>query len=229
MAGALPEQKLGRVAATFLFQGVDELVVEGIVRDPRCRLQRFQKNQVIFDETHFTRSLGILLVGAVRVDKETPEGKRMKMSELGPGECFGAAGMFSDRDTYATRLTAQRSTEILFIPEELIRWAMLRNFKITENYISYLSNRIWFLNEKISSLTAGSVEQRLAVFLGEQCGGSGQLSSSMTELSRQLNIGRASLYRALDALEAKGLIRREGKHLFLSEELRTIASSNTKN
>ena len=225
MAGELPKQKLRRVASTFLFEGVDEIVVEGIVRDPRCRLQRFQKNQIIFDETHFMRCLGIILVGTVRVDKETPDGKRMKMSDLSPGECFGAASMFSSREVYATRLMAQDSTEILFIPEEVILWAMHRNFHITENYIRYLSNRIWFLNEKISGLTAGSVDQRVSVFLMDQCDASGRLISSMTELSRQLNIGRASLYRALDALEEKGLIRREGKQLFISEELRACARS----
>ncbi len=213
MADGIPKQKLQLISSTFLFQNVDRIVVERMVADTRCLRERFPKGARIFDETHFRRCLGILLAGEVRVDKQTPEGKYMKMSRLGPGECFGAAAMFSQRERYATILTTEKSTEVLFLPEELIRWAMHRDFTITENYIRYLSDRIWFLNAKISGLTAGSAEQRLAIFLAEHCGETGQVSTSMTELSRQLNVGRASLYRAMEALEQRGVIRQDGKCL----------------
>lgn len=135
--------------------------------------------------------------------------------------------MFQRRDRYATVLTAEKNTEVLFLPEDVILWAMRRDFTITENYIRYLSERIWFLNEKISGLTAGTAEQRLAVFLTEHCGPEGDIATSMTDLSRQLNIGRASLYRALDTLEQKGLIQRGNKalHVINLDGLRCIALS----
>lgn len=225
MAEGISETRLALICGTFLFQGVDEIVVERMVADYRCVRERFIKGNVIYDETHFRRCLGIILAGEVRVDKLTPEGKRMKMSVLSPGECFGAAAMFQERDRYATVLTAEKSTDVLFLPEALILWAMQRNFTITENYIRYLSNRIWFLNEKISGLTAGSADQRLAVFLAEHCDADGMLSTSMTDLSRQLNIGRASLYRALDSLEEKGLIRRGAKTLMVPDRARLRQST----
>lgn len=227
MADGIPKAKLELICGTFLFQHVDEIVVERMVMDPRCIKERFPKGGVIYDETHFRHCLGIILAGEVRVDKATPEGKRMKMSVLLPGECFGAAAMFQNRDRYATVLTAEKSTEVLFLPEELILWAMHRDFTITENYIRYLSNRIWFLNEKISGLTAGSADQRLAIFLAEHCDAENRLNTSMTDLSRQLNIGRASLYRALDSLEEQGLIQRGTKSLTVidKEGLRQLTLS----
>ena len=218
MAEGIPKQKLELIASTFLFQNMDEIVIERMVSDQRCLREIFPKGARIFDETHFRRCLGILLSGEVRVDKLTPEGKYMKMSRLKPGECFGAAAMFGQREKYATVLTAERNTEVLFLPEELIRWAMRRDFTITENYIRYLSDRIWFLNEKISGLTAGSAEQRLAVLLLEHCSSDGILTASMTELSNQLNIGRASLYRAMDSLEGRGLIGRAGKSVKILDQ-----------
>ncbi len=227
MTDGISKQKLDLIASTFLFENMDEIVVERIISDSRCAWERYSKGSKIFDETHFRRCLGILVMGEIRVDKKTTDGKYMKMSCLTAGECFGAAAMFSGRDRYATVLTAEKNVEILFIPEELIRWAMRRDFTITENYIRYLSNRIWFLNEKISSLTAGSAEQRLAVFLLEQCDGAGMLNTTMTALSQQLNIGRASLYRAIENLEQRNLICRGVKSLKIldSEGLRDITLS----
>ena len=210
MASNLPLQKLRLIGGTFLFERIDEIFMERIVSDRRCRLEQFDKGQTIFDETHFRRCLGIILSGTVRVDKLTPEGRPMKMASLGPGECFGAAGMFVRRSRYPSVLTAQSPAEVLFLPETLIRWAMQRDFTITENYIRYLSGRVWFLSEKIVGLSAGSAEQRVARFLLEQPE-EDRGTSSMTDLARQLNMGRASLYRSLDALSERGLIRRTGR------------------
>ena len=207
MADEISKQKLQLVADTFLFQNVDEFTVERMVADERCRKMRFDKGSVIFDETHFYKSLGIILSGEVRVEKNTADGKRLKMSTMGPGDCFGAAAMFHDRGRYLNVITAEKATEVLFLSEELINWAMQRDPVITNNYISYLSDRIWFLNAKIAALTAGTAEQRLAVYLLEH----GGASTSMTDLSQILNIGRASLYRALDDMEAQGLISRGNK------------------
>lgn len=227
MAEGLARHKLEQICNAWIFSQVDEIVVEQIVSDRRCECRRFSRGEIIYDETHFQRCLGILLVGRVRVEKRIHAGKLMKMSMLQPGDCFGAAAMFQDQARYATVLTAEDSIEVLFLPEEVLRWAMRRNYIITENYIRYLSNQIWVLNKKISELTAGTAEQRLAGFLAEHCEANGQLQSSMTVLSRQLNVGRATLYRAAEALEKKGIIIQGSKSIQIldMERLRQVSTS----
>lgn len=214
MAEGISKQKLQLVANTFLFQNVDEFTVERMIQDERCEKLRYEKGTVIFDEEHFIRSLGIILSGEVRVEKNTSDGKRLKMSHMGPGCYFGAAAMFHERGKFLNVITAEKPTEVLYLSEELITWAMQRDPVITENYIRYLSDRIWFLNAKIAALTAGTAEQRLAVYLLEH----GGVSGSMTDLSQTLNVGRASLYRALDDMEAQGLIQKKGKSLEVMNE-----------
>lgn len=225
MIDEFSRQKLELLCDSALFAGVDEIVVEQIVSDQRCTCRTFSKGEVLFDVAHFQRCLGILLTGKVRVEKPCRRGKVMKMSVLRPGECFGAAAMFQTRERYAAILTAEMETEILFLPEELLRWAMQRNFTVTENYIQYLSDRIWFLSEKITNLTAGTAEEQLALFLAEHCEADGTLHTSMTDLCRQLNFSRATLYRAMGVLEAQWLIFREKKALQVTdmEKLQKVA------
>ena len=194
MPSSLTPQQLKTIASSFLFRNVDDILVEQLASDNRCQRETYPRGAVIFDETHFRRCLGILLSGEVLVEKNT-------------GDCFGAAAMFHQRRRYASLLTAKKPTEVLFLPQEVITWAMERNSAITKNYISYLSGRIWFLSSRISALTAGTAERKLAVYLLEQ----GTMDVSMTDLSQQLNLGRASLYRAVETLEEMGGIGREGK------------------
>lgn len=209
MAEKFSSQKLQLIQKAFLFHGVDEIVVERIVTDDRCGVKKYEKGQVIFDETHFVPSLGILLSGEVQTEKNIAEGKRLKLSRTGPGGAFGAATMFHEKGRFVNVISATKPTEVLFLPEELIRWAMQRHPVITDNYISYLSQRIWFLNDRIAALTAGDTQQKLAVYLLSDDG----TACSMTELSQSLNIGRASLYRALEDMEAQGLIVHEKKRI----------------
>ena len=55
------------------------------------------------------------------------------------------------------------------------------------------------------------------------------MSISMTDLSQQLNLGRASLYRAVEELEESGAILRDGKLLKVLREdvLKTISRDKT--
>ena len=210
----LSPQQLKTLSTCFLFQNIDEILIEQLCSDNRCELLSYPRSAVIFNETHFRPCLGILLSGEVLVEKNTADGKRLNMSRLHPGECFGAAAMFQKRGRYASVLTAKRPTQVLFLPQAVITWAMQRSDTITENYITYLSGRIWFLSSRISALTAGTAQQKLAVYLLEQ----GDMAISMTDLSQQLNIGRASLYRAVEELEAAGGIFRQGKNVCVKEE-----------
>ena len=225
MAEELSRQKLELICGSALFTRVDEILVEQIVLDRRCQCRQFRKGEVISDPDHVPRCLGVVLAGKVRVEQSVRGKCRMKMSELQPGECFGAEAVFQESRRYPRILTAACSTEVLLLSEDMLRWAMQRNFTVTENYIRYLSGQIQFLHEKITNLTAGTAEERLALFLTEHCASDGSLQTSMTDLCSQLNLGRATLYRALEALEARGLIARGNKAIYAPnlEKIRNMA------
>lgn len=225
MAEELSRQKLELICGSALFTRVDEILVEQIAFDRRCQCRQFRKGEVIYDPDHGPRCLGIVLAGKVRVEQYVRGKHRMKMSELQPGGCFGAAAVFQESQRYAMILTAVCSTEALLLSEDMLRWAMQRNFTVTENYIRYLSGQIRFLHEKITNLTAGTAEERLALFLTEHCAPDGSLQTAMTDLCSQLNLGRATLYRALEALEARGLISWGNKAIYVLnlDELRNMA------
>ena len=211
MSFSFTSQDMAIIETAFIFRNVDEVIVERIVTDDRCRFVLFDKGQEIYNEENFNHALGIILSGKATVEKNTLDDRRLSISTLEPGMCFGAAAMFHKPGNYLNVITAAKPCEVLFLPEELLLWAMQRNPQITENYIAYLSERIWFLNNRIAVLTAGTSEQKILTYLSQ----TGETECSMTELSRELNIGRASLYRGLEALEKEKRIERTGKKIRL--------------
>lgn len=80
-------------------------------------------------------------------------------------------------------------------------------------YIEFLSGRVKYLSRKIDVFTAGSAKSRLAFYINEAAGGveGAEIKVTLASLALSLDIGRASLYRALDALVADGAIERVGR------------------
>jgi CRP-like cAMP-binding protein len=103
---------------------------------------------------------------------------------------------------------------VRFLPEELLRRMFLAYPAAAVNYIAFLSSRVRLLNGKIAVLAQNDAEGRLYRYLAESGGEDGRPARRLTktELAAALNMGRTSLYRALDSLEKKKLIvRKDGK------------------
>ena len=211
MPKTLSKQKLELINRSFLFLNVDEIIVRRIIFDSGCARKKYNRGEVIPEAEMSDGALGIVLSGLLRVERMTSEGVGAKLQMLRDSECFGAAAVFSPRKNVTLRLVAERQTEVFFIPGKTLRWAIERSNTIMENYIRYLSDIIWMLQGRVFTLSAGTAEMKLAVYLADHCGEKHEVTGYMTEISRQLNLGRASLYRAIDKLKSEMLIEQNAK------------------
>ena len=209
----LNETEMELVLKTELFRGSPPSVLTRILSVSDCTAADYEKNDVVYDKTNFSRSLGIVLDGRLRVTKENADKRPIVMSTLQRGALFGAAALFNSEPEYATKITAIERSRVLFLPQRLIKRMIEREPDIAENYICYLSERILFLNRKIYFLTAGTAEQRLAGFLLDNLavGEYSEMPMPMHRLADALNMSRASLYRAFDELTESGAVSKQGK------------------
>ncbi len=134
---------------------------------------------------------------------------------LSEGDSFGAASLFSGGE-HRTFVKSSGGCTVVTLPRKILCRLLREVPDCSMAYISFLSERIAFLNRKITAFTAGSAEAKLAVYLsGLPIGRDGKASVdvSYSSLADMLGISRASLYRALDSLENAGLIARKNKDL----------------
>lgn len=211
----LSPAQLTTLRHTGIFYAVPMSTIEKIVASPDCELKDYRKGQLIYGRTEFSRSLGVVLSGSLRVMKGNAGGHAMIMSTLGPSSLFGAAALFNDESEYATDITALSDAQIVFFTQRLVRRMLRFDPQIADNYIKYLSERILFLNRKLYFLSSGTAEQRLAGFLLDNLteGEASELPMPLSKLSLALNVSRASLYRAFDALAEDGAISKDGKSI----------------
>jgi len=204
-----------------LFAPCEREIKEYALSHPLCRVADFRGGDVIYSAKRFERSLGVILSGRCRVTKPAAEGREIVMSTLKAGEVFGAAALFTEDDGYVTSIRAVTAVKAVLLGEELVKELLRRDFALCERYLAYLCGRIRFLNRRIEAFTGGSAEQRLLSYVigaaREEGGRKITPAVSSTRLAQALDIGRASLYRAMDALIGQGKIAKEGKRLVLLE------------
>lgn len=181
--------------------------------------EHFARGDVLYSTRQFRRAMGVVLSGTLRV---THAGT--VLNRLGPGDVFGVAALYDRAETYVTEVSAATACTVRFFPQELLSRWMQADFRLAENYIRFLSDRIRFLNRRIAAFTGGDAEQRLLGWLRQHAAPDGTvtLTVSMTELSRTLDIGRTSLYRSFDLLERSGTVRRCGKTIYIKDRSDTL-------
>ena len=145
-------------------------------------------------------------------------GYPMRMIE--GGTYFGAAALFGAGEIYVTRIRAMKNTRILFFAEDLIEECLRTMPAFSVNYAAFLTGRIRFLNRKIGLLSGHDSRESLAGFLAGRARLTGKrvTVASYAQLAKSLNIARSSLYRAMDELEERGIIKREGKEIVIMDE-----------
>lgn len=206
----LTQSQQQQVRSSFLFDQVDSTLVAALLED--LETVSFQKDEVIYSVHQFRRSIGLVLRGRLEVRK----GEAVVLNTLRKGDCFGVAALFTPWDRYVTTIVACTATEVVFITDDQLRSLFERLPQTAVNYIAFLSQRIYFLNGKIDSFTAPTVEGALALYLLETAQGDQvQVGGGYAGLARQLGIGRASLYRCLDRLAERGIISRQERQITL--------------
>lgn len=195
----------------FLWQGLTE---DEIVRCRQCaRVEEvsFAKGETVYDAKTAQRALAFVLEGHLRVTHG-----RVVMNHLYPGDVFGAAALYGSSEPYPSVVMAMSACRLMLIPQETVSAWMAAVPKVGENYVRFLSDRIRFLNRRLSTLTAGPADDKLWRYLLAHRDETGRVMlPGMTELAERLDMGRSSLYRSLDALTDAGKIRRPDKHIIL--------------
>ena len=201
----LTEEERALLGRCPLLLGADEALVLRVAGTEDAWVQDFTAGEILYQPHRFLRCLGLLLAGQVRVTNGT-----LSVSTLEAGELFGAAALYNDAPDYATTLTAHTPCRAIFFPQATVDRLLGEEPVLRRNYLRYLSGRIRFLSSRLQSVTQAGAEGKLARYLLANAV-DGSVSIPATDLARRLGLSRASLYRAFDALEGAGLIRRTRK------------------
>lgn len=192
-----------------LFSSLSQSEIKALICSGKVQAYRIGEALSVENE------IAIILKGSVTVTKQVGE-KKLLMRILGAGSISGVASLFGDEHKPITTLTAEKMTEVLLVAHDTVAGLIEGNGAFAMSYIRFLTSRIRFLNGRIRAYTVSNTDAKLALHLlmsDENGTGEIELPVSLSTLADMLDMGRASLYRALEHLTENGIISRNGRKI----------------
>ena len=204
---------------TFLFKNINPDDAERLTNWLNIEYKDYKKNEDIYLPNAFENKMGFVVQGQCRVEKIRENGNHIPLNILGPHDSFGVLAVFTGRDEFPTRIVAATAAKIAYINKENLTNLMKESVQFSLNIIDFLSNRINFLCDKIYSFTGDNVGQKLAIYIMDLYRKTGKTDIKLNKkhAAESLNIGRTSLYRALDELASSGIIEITEKNIIIHD------------
>ena len=203
---------------SFLFSGLSSEQIFSLLSDKKMLTNRFSRGDTIYSCDDEEKKIGFVISGSCEVRKRKSASGEALLNILSVSDSFGILSVFSN-DKFPTQIFASKNCEILFFTKQEIEHYVNSSSQIASNLLNFLINRINFLNEKIAILSSTRVEDRLIQYLVFEAkrNGSDSFNFNISKTSEAINAGRASVYRALEALEKEKIISLVNKKIIIND------------
>jgi CRP/FNR family transcriptional regulator, nitrogen oxide reductase regulator len=129
-----------------------------------ARVRGFEKGETIFSEGEESETLYTVVTGRVKVSKMTARGTDVILEIFGPGDPVGAVAVYESR-AYPASAVALEPTSCLLIPRQAF-FALLEAYPtLVRGLLIGLTHRLVELTTRLTELSGGRIEARLARFL----------------------------------------------------------------
>ena len=210
--------KYPEIKDCLIFKDAEPENLEKYLCDGSYSEQSFFAGDEILSPSAESVAVGYIIEGKAAIIS-ADGGKNVLLRTVGKGALFGVATLYSLDTPFPTRISAKSACRVLFIERNALKALIENDRAVNKAFLSFLGNRIVYLNKKINSFTAGNAERRLSLFLADnESDGVYSADISMSALADMLDIARASLYRAIDKLSAEGFIEKHDKTIILKDK-----------
>lgn len=196
-----------------LFEGISPAAQAEVAT--RAVERSYEAGERIFSAGDPAQGMYVVTRGRVRVVRDAAS-RRHVLHEEGPGGTLGEVPLFEGGGYPATAIAADEATTCLFIGRDAVAAAMRADPQLSWRFLARLAARVRTLVERLDSVTARSVPQRLARLLlarDAAAGASGKavtLGSTQQNIAEELGTVREVVVRALRTLCTTGAVQSLG-------------------
>lgn len=196
-----------------------DLIMEMTVR------RSFTKNTMIVIEEDQADTLYIIESGSVKITRLNEDGREVILALLGPSEFFGEMALLDGQGRSANVMALEETVLFTLVRRDFLD-ALNRFPSVSIQLLREMTLRLRKSDEQIKSLSLSDAEHRIGIALhriAEEMGTFKMGEVVVSKLPYQQDIAnmagtsRETVSRMLKNLEAKGLMKRDGRRLTIHD------------
>ena len=205
------------LSKVFLFNSIPRDTLTRIIGEIAPEIAEFHHRDVIYSPRDYQKKIGFIASGECKVERVKTDGKSVPLNLLKAYDSFGVMAVLSDEEDFPTQITAVKDSAVIFITKDKLLSVLKKYPDVSMNLIYFLSEKISFLNKKISTFTSDTAEDKLANLLLQEYRSSKnfEIPFNCQKMAKMMNMGRASLYRAIANLTDSNTIKLENKKIYI--------------
>ncbi|MEQ8677728.1 MAG: Crp/Fnr family transcriptional regulator [Aggregatilineales bacterium] len=192
----------------------------------------YQAGSVIFNESEDCAGFHVVLDGLVRIYRVNQEGRLHTLSLLRSTSTFNEVAALDGRHN-PFNAVAVTNSEIMIISHKELMTLIARDRVLLENYVRQLAHMNREYIERLEDMTFRSIPSRLAKLFLHETTYADQIEEAPTKLTQEeiaavLGTTREVVGRALRGLLNAGLLRKEGRLVYIADRdgLECLAETN---
>ncbi|GAB4332470.1 MAG: Crp/Fnr family transcriptional regulator [Phototrophicales bacterium] len=193
----------------------------------------FAAGATIFSEGERCAGFHIVVDGLVRIYRVNPEGRLHTLSLLRPVSTFNEVAAVDGRHN-PFNAVAVTQAEVMILSHKCLMGLLANEPSLLENYVQQLAHLNRDYLERLEDMTFRSIPSRLAKLFLHETTYADQISETPTKLTQEeiaaiLGTTREVVGRALRGLLNAGLLRKQGRQIFIADRTRLeiLAETNT--
>lgn len=207
-----------------LFAQMTEEEIQSCLQCSNADCISYKKGEMIFSEEDEPQKLPILLDGAVRLGRDSIDGKRSILTTFSrSGDIFGVVILFLNKERYDCFAQASAPTRVVFLPREFMTYTCGNGCghhqQLIRNLLLIFAQNAQSLNRRVQILTCSGLRQKIAKMLQlqEETAPGTPIEMRREELAELLGVARPSLSRELRHMQEDGLIEMRGRAIYAAD------------
>lgn len=178
------------------------------LKDLRYTVKKYEKGEMLVAQGAVTETLIIVIKGEFVTEMSDEKGDYIKIEEIKAPNPLAAGTLFASDNISPVAAYAVTESMAVIIPKENVYFLMSRYEEFMKAYLSYISNKVAFLSERLQLASLRTIRAKLAYYMLRESKGEQifQLKTSKEGLSRLFGVSRPALVNVMMQMADEGLI-----------------------
>ncbi len=197
-----------------LFKGILGDEIEAMMKCLDAQTRTYEKGSYLFRVGETTTTMGMVLEGSVRLEKEDYWGNRSILAQIGPGQLFAEVYACEPELPFDLNAIAAKDSVVLFMDVRrvttLCTSACEFHTRLVRNLLASVAKRAYTLTRKIEHTSKRSTRDKLLSYLSDQADSAKSNTFSIPfnrqELADYLSVDRSAMSAELSKMRKEGII-----------------------
>lgn len=209
----MDKQQLGIEKAQMIFQcplcsSIPENQRNDFLEDIRFTIKEYDKTDIIVTQGSQSETLFIVIEGEVSTEMVDEKGDFMEIEYIKAPNPIATGFLFAADNRSPVSAICKTRSMVIAVSKENVYFLMRKYEAFMLTFLSYISNKVFSLSEKLRLVSLRSIRAKLAYYLIKESAGRNifRLKTSREDIARIFSVSRPALVKVMMEMADEGII-----------------------